>query len=365
MADAISQLVSLLPHYDPTQLVLAALPELAHPVQLVALHYSELDSLVQAIFGSHLTAPLFSHLLHHRRDPAITADQSTHSPPTPATSCAIDQSADITAVQITAITAEYLAVIQQQLEQLVQWVGPEVAYMALSATPQLMDVPIDELKHRLQWLQHAFDVTAVDAMMWVEQHGQVLLLDVAQLDRSYQELKQKLPQWTKWSMKKTTAFLKCYPQALVWDSVQMANNWTIVRELAKTRKSWQRSTNAPTLSLVAAVLHSSAQHMHRLDYCASTADLPQLGLRRVLTMHDMEFIDRCPGFRRWRLMQAHGHEVNHKPTLSTMHQHIGSQAADAASAWQHALPGGSQGNVVVLNDVLIRLGDVTEYDRLV
>jgi len=51
----------------------------------------------------------------------------------------------------------------------------------------------------------------------------------------------------------------------------------------------------------AAWLDGQQQRLERLQYCAESGALPLVGLRRVLLMHPVEFVRKCPGYRGWRL----------------------------------------------------------------
>jgi hypothetical protein len=131
---------------DAPLLLAALLPHLhQHPRELLAVQHGEWDLAYQAATGMHLPPALFAHLL--RSGPMASGDAAAPAPPpagpapTPAPAGA------------ASISWRSSSQVAQSLTQLAAVLGPELAHAALSSTPALLEVPADELRARLSWLQ--------------------------------------------------------------------------------------------------------------------------------------------------------------------------------------------------------------------
>ncbi len=319
LRQGVQALLALLPQYDGTTMLRAALPELQLQPQLLALQYMELQELFAFAFDANLPPAVFSYLARAAAGggggggevssrtgagaPAASAASAPSAAAAPAAAAAAAAEEQQQDEELAGAAAPRdVASIQARLAALVQGFGREVAYVALGATPQLLALPPQALRRRHAELAALLRLDGVRALYLLQQHGALLLLPLAAARARHAALGPAIG----WPQEEGARLARHDPGLLLQESGVLAAKWARLRQLGAARRQWARELGAGGLAFASDVLRAGEEEYDRLEYLSAAGLRQGARLRQVLGESAEEFGVACPRFRRWRVLRAEG-----------------------------------------------------------
>jgi hypothetical protein len=303
----IVMLLQLLPQYDGTTMLRTVVPELPLEPQLLAIKYMELQELFRAAFDANLPPAVFSFLVHtplqhHVRD--CQDVQPTHSNSPSLTPGVRSHASDISLMG-SDHTELGVAAIQARLIALAAAFGSEVAYLALSNTPQLLLLDPATLQQQHSNVAALLKLPELRALYLLQNHGSLLCLPFDVLRARHAALATAL----RWSPDEAERLVRHDPGVLLMETDVISEKWSRIRQLCARRRSWARELDECTLSLASGILQAGADLFDRLEYLLLTNLRPEMQLRQLVRERVEGFCAACPKFRRWLVLREAGRDT--------------------------------------------------------
>lgn len=306
----IIMLLQLLPQYDGTTMLRTVVPELHLEAQLLAIKYMELQELFRAAFDANLPPAVFSFLVHpplqhYARDGPDVQPKHNSPSATPGAAAGVRSHASEISLLGSDHTELGVAAIQARLIAMAAAFGAEVAYLALSNTPQLLLLEPATLQQQHASVAALLKLPELRALYLLQNHGSLLCLPFDVLQARHAALATAL----RWSPDEAERLVRHDPGVLLMETDVISEKWSRIRQLCSRRKSWARQLDDCALSLASGILQAGADLFDRLEYLLLTNLRPEVQLRQLVRERVEGFCAACPKFRRWLVLRAAGRDA--------------------------------------------------------
>lgn len=186
--------------------------------------------------------------------------------------------------------------ITQVVEELSAHLGKEITMHCVRKEPWVLAEDFNVIVSRLEYMQTMLQVSPTEMYTLVRKCPRLLIIDSSKLQSRYNAL----PGLTKFGPSQIHKMVHKYPPVLAFTTEYLQATLVRLRDLAFTRELWQEDLENITPSLFAFFINDAEDLLLRLEYLATTGQLPALHMRDIFKVSDQGFIRKAgPTYRKW------------------------------------------------------------------